>query len=277
MAGNSPSTYTPPEFLGRLPLKAALDSFGGFSGVEIDDGGTRFTAITDRGHLFRGNIEREDGRAVRITVSGDQNLPFPEHNDSDWNYVDSEGIAKLPNGRWAVSIERLHRVLILSPSGDIEYLPLSDIFSELPENGSLEALAADANGRLFAIPERPEIRNHSFPVYQYQTGGWQSVFDIPAQGHFLPVGADFGPDGWFYVLERDISGLIGFRSRVRRFQFENQILTQETVLHTTVGQFGNLEGISVWQDETGSIRLSMVSDDDFSNIRRGALVEYRLP
>lgn len=36
----------------------------------------------------------------------------------------------------------------------------------------------------------------------------------------------------------------------------------------------NLEGISVWQDPDGRIRLTMISDDNFMVFQRTEIVEY---
>ena len=90
------------------------------------------------------------------------------------------------------------------------------------------------------------------------------------------MGADFGPDGWFYLLERDFRGILGFAARVRRMKLtENGPTDEEILLTTRPLQYDNLEGISVWQDGRG-IRLTMISDDNFLFVQRTELVEYRL-
>ncbi len=78
-------------------------------------------------------------------------------------------------------------------------------------------------------------------------------------GPFLIVGADIGPDGRLYMLERDFAG-IGFRSRIRRFDLDGG--NEETMLETGLRTHDNLEGISVWQDAQG-LRLTLISDDNF--------------
>jgi hypothetical protein len=49
------------------------------------------------------------------------------------------------------------------------------------------------------------------------------------------------------------------------------------VLETKTGDFDNLEGISVWRDATGAIRVTMVSDDNFMFFQQTQLVEFSLP
>ena len=96
---------------------------------------------------------------------------------------------------------------------------------------------------------------------------------MPRRGRFLPVGLDFGPDGNLYLLERDFAG-VGFRSRVRRFGPDGG--AEQTLLQTRTGQFDNLEGISVWRDRRGGLRLTMVSDDNFRFFQQTQIVEFRL-
>ncbi len=91
------------------------------------------------------------------------------------------------------------------------------------------------------------------------------------------MGADFGHDGRLYVLERGFNGL-GFRTRVRSFDISNGIAGDEKVLFNKgIGRHDNLEGISVWRDAAGLIRLTMISDDNFRFLQQTEIVEYALP
>ena len=42
------------------------------------------------------------------------------------------------------------------------------------------------------------------------------------------------------------------------------------------GRHQNLEGLSVWRDEGGILRLTMISDDGFKSFWSTRFVEYRL-
>ncbi len=71
---------------------------------------------------------------------------------------------------------------------------------------------------------------------------------------FWPVGADFGPDGRFYLLERHLSGIFGFQSRVRSFRIDgNRISDERVVLRTATGTHDNLEGIARLAGRGGGI------------------------
>ena len=89
------------------------------------------------------------------------------------------------------------------------------------------------------------------------------------------VGADFGPDGLFYILERTVSPL-GFRSRVRRFDLNVQGLDEQVLLSTLPSKHGTFEVISVWRDSAGQTRVTMVSDNNLLSVLRSEIVEYSL-
>lgn len=90
------------------------------------------------------------------------------------------------------------------------------------------------------------------------------------------MGADFDTEGNLYLLERAFTGF-GFKSRVRRFFLDDDAVTaEETLLETAILQHDNLEGLSVWKDADGDIRLTMISDDNFNDFQRTEFVEYRV-
>jgi hypothetical protein len=114
-----------------------------------------------------------------------------------------------------------------------------------------------------------------FPVYRFKDG-WTQPFSIPRIGDYLPTAADFGPDGRLYILEREFHGLLGFQSRVRRFDI-GAIDAGQMLLETAIGQHDNLEGLSVWRDGDGALRLTMISDDNFRFFQSTQIVEYSVP
>ncbi len=135
----------------------------------------------------------------------------------------------------------------------------------------------DPQGRLITLPERSGVLTRPFPVYRLGVDGWSQPFGIRRASPFLPVGGDFGPDGKFYLLERHLSGLLGFQSRIRRFELgETSVKSEETLLVTSPGTHDNLEGVAVWQDTAGDIRITLISDDNYRAYQRTEFVEYRL-
>lgn len=263
-------------YLGSTRWQMDDPAFGGFSALEVAEDGAGFTALTDKGHAVEGRLIRDGtGRITAITAGPLTLLREIEGAPLRHRASDSEGLALAPQGGFYVSFEGMHRVRYY-PQADhpAQNVPSHPDFKDMQLNSSLEALAIDARGHLFTLPERSGALDRPFPVYRFDGQGWDIPFRLPRSGSFLPVAADFGPDGWLYLLERALTGP-GFRSRVRRFDITGDTLNAEEVLFQTgTASHDNLEGLSVWQDDQGQTRITMVSDDNFRFFQRTELVEY---
>ncbi|MCP3972104.1 MAG: esterase-like activity of phytase family protein [Rhodobacteraceae bacterium] len=266
------------EYLGTFVWTSRDKAFGGFSGLELADDGRAFVAISDKGNITRGELLR-DG----VRISGVRSGEIFELGDTDGGALDryegdSEGLAQRPDGRLYVSFEGIHRVWTYShPASEGAWLPRHGDFKGMQDNSSLEALAIGPDGALYTLPERSGRMSRPFPVYRYKHGSWGRPFSIPRRGEFLPVGADFGPDGRLYLLERHLNGIFGFLTRVRSFRVRGDRIDDERlVLETSTGTHDNLEGIALWRDKSGDIRLTMISDDNFRIFQRTEFVEYRI-
>jgi len=265
-------------YLSRFVWVSDDPMHGGFSGLELSDDGATFTAISDRGSIASGRLLREGG-----AITGVADLRFERLRDTKGAPVlvkaeDAEGLAIAPDGTLFVSFEGQHRLWSYAGFGAAaQALPVHPDFAALQLNSGLEALAIDSDGSLYTLPERSGAMSTPFPLYRYDGAGWSIPYILPRRGTHLPVAADFGPDGKFYLLERDFSGLLGFSSRVRRFTLGAEgAQDEETVLTTPNLRHGNLEGLSVWRDAAGDIRLTMVVDDNFSMFQLTEFVEYRV-
>lgn len=267
------------EFLQSFVWHNPNRAFGGFSAIDFRDNGRNFVLVSDRTTIWRGMILRDaKGRIADVALSGPTVLHDRQGKPLGTFSGDSEGVALAPDGSVFISFEELPRVAHYArDDGAAEVLPRPPAFKQMSPNGSLESLAIDARGTLYTMPERSGDRSAPFPVWRYKGGEWTQPFSIPRDGDWLPTGADFGPDGRFYLLERDFWGLLGFRSRVQVFDIAGDKITGgEVLFQTTAGVHDNLEGLSVWRDDSGAIRLTMVSDDNFSVFQRTELVEYRI-
>lgn len=281
LALDSSAAVPPPAgFISSFVMHSGNPAFGGLSGIEISDDGSRFTALSDRSHFVSGSIRRDDrGQIVEVTfgtmppLRGKGTAPLASGRN------DSEGLAIAPDGTIYVSLEGVPRVLRYRRlDGPAENLPSPPEFARLSRNGALEALAVDSAGTLYTMPE--ESRSTAgFPVWRFADGRWSHAFDLPRDGLFLPVGADFGPDGRLYILEREFHGIAGFSSRVRALTLSGsgKLVNVDTVMQSPTGLHDNLEGLSVWADPQGHLRLTMVADDNFMPWQRSEIVEYALP
>ena len=189
---------------------------------------------------------------------------------------DSEGLAIGRDGTIWISFEGLDRI---ARYDDVDRpairVPVPPDWARIQVNEGFEALAITPDGALLTLPEYAP-KGGDFPVWRYRDHHWDQPYTIHADPEWQAVGADVGPDGRLYLLERNFRGLLGFRSRVRRFGLgPDGITSTEELLSTGTLQYDNLEGISVWDDGLG-IRLTMISDDNFLPVQRTELVEYRV-
>jgi hypothetical protein len=252
--------------------------FGGFSGIEVLEDGRALVAISDRGSWARAEMVRDGARLTAVRTTGIGPLRAISGDGLRETEADAEGLARDAEGNLYVSFEVFHRIRryrdIDGPAEDIA--PHPD-FRRLQRNSALEALAIDAAGAIYAIPERSGAWERPFPVYRLANGRWDRELELRRDGTFLVAGADFGPDGRLYLLERDFRWFGGFSTRIRRFRlgpagFDDEV----TLLETGFGETDNLEGISVWRDQAGRIRVSLISDDNFLALQRTVVVEYLL-
>ncbi|MGB0798477.1 MAG: esterase-like activity of phytase family protein [Planktomarina sp.] len=274
IAGLASQAQSDTKFFGQLNLPTTSNGLGGLSGIEVDADGHRIWLISDVGTLFSGALRRDEaGRISEISDLKQGALPvvdfFPNQKK-----IDSEGLAITDTSNMFVSFELTHKVMQVLPSGGSQEVgTLPPVVTGLHVNRGLEALAVSAGGTLFAIPEDP---NHSFgytPVYSFTQAGWIEVAQLQTALGFRPTGADFGPNGDLFVLERRASSF-GFQSKVRRVDLRSG--TAQTVLHTGWGAHGNLEGIAAWEPPQGGIMLTMVADNNFLKIFPNELVEYHI-
>lgn len=272
--GTAAGTPSQARYLSDFRWSSDDPALGGLSGLELSADGQGFTAISDRGFVVQGTLRRENGRITGLSHTGFAPLRTPRGQPVRGDAVDAEGLALRDDGQLFVSFEGDPRIWSYASPQAAEALPVPDAFKAIKDNSGLESLAVDARGWLYTLPERSGDLNSAFPVYRHRPDGWDQPFDIPRRGGFLPVGADIGPDGRFYLLERVFTGL-GFQSRVRRFVLSDTSLSQEEVLlQTPTHRHDNLEGLSVWRDADGHICLTMISDDNYNFFQRTEFVEY---
>ena len=268
----------PEGFLGKYVWRGQTDGFGGFSAVEMLEGGQRFVAIGDKAVLVTGRVQRD--KAGRITgIDASPLRPLLDAKSGAalaGRRADSEGLAIDTRGAAWVSFENRPRVARLDlQTGAVSDMTSHSAFAQLARNGALEALAVDEGPVLYALPE--ESPGDSIPVYRWQNGQWDDVLSIPRRGSFVPVGADV-LEGRLYLLERAFHGIGGFASRLRRFDIGPEALTAEvTLLTTPPAMFDNLEGVSLWRDAHGRLTATMISDDNFFWLQQTQIVEVHLP
>ena len=263
-------------YLGSYTWAPSFRDAGGYSALWLAPDGPDFVTLSDRGAWIRGTLARDgDGVVSDVTVTGRGTLASEAGRRPRDKYGrDAESIAAV-DGAFYVAYEGRSRIMRFDDLDDVPVpLPVPPAFRAFDGNAGIEALAADAEGRLYAIPEASGDLRRPFPVFRYADGAWTIPFTLPRRGGFLVSGADVGPDGRLYVLEREFA-LIGFRTRIRSLTLEGG--DERTAFESTLGEHDNLEGIDVWRDATGRLRVTMISDDNQRpRFQRTEFVDYLL-
>lgn len=276
--------------LGVLPTVGTADSLEyvghfdwvseliiGVSGIEVSDDGDTFVAVGDRGFWTSGKFQREADAITGVEIGhigallGNDGYPVAARRVGDWS--DSEGLAIAPDGTAWVSFERWARVSRYDNglSGAGSWIKDHPTFYDHAENWQLEALALSPDGTLYTFSEKP--LKEGFPIYRLNGDVWEIDGYLPENDVFGLVGADFDENGDLYILERKLVVALWWQNQIRRVRLDGSL--DEILWTGERGEFGNLEGVSVWRDDDG-LRLTLVSDNNGEAGEPTQFVEFRL-
>lgn len=253
-------------------LKAAgTSAFGGLSGLDVEADG-RFVAVSDLGDLVRGRITPDgivDATIARLTDEEGQAFQGKMA-------ADAEGLAMLDDGGMAVSFEQDHRFLVYSASGRARSLP-GLVGAQVGPNAGFEALAAwrdpaTGEARLVVGAERGDAWSCGFDI-----GVCRQILvaqrDNPGSG-FRLTGLDALPDGRLIALYRSASVFTGLRASIAVVTPGAARPVRE--LARLPGPIGvdNMESIAAVPNVDGSVRLYLISDDNFAGWQRTLLLSF---
>ena len=263
---------------GRYEFGLDIPNLGGLSAIEIFDAGKSFVTISDKGKYFQGDILRTlHGSIQAIEINKNAQLLNSSGNNLSGRNTDSESLTKVINKGFYVSFESNHRVMFhksLTTEGII--LPRHEDFKKFKPNKGLEAIAANSEQEIFAIPEEPPNDSLDFPIYKLANQQWSIFARFPRSGSFLVTDATFLPDNDLLILERDYDWGAGFKMQLRILHIGNNTITGQTKLLSLNSGLYNHEGLSLWQDESKSFFLTTVSDNNFLPFIATEIREFRL-
>lgn len=273
------------ELLSVLELRADVPAFAGFSSLEVSEGGARLVALSDRGLILEAGLARPRGAVAGLTGARLSELTQDGARPPSVG-LDSEGLA-IPaadlSGPRFVSFERDARLLRLQ-GADGRLAARDPAWDALSGNTGLEALAVPPEGGLLALAEAPAPGGSQggpagwgrVPAWRIGPEGVAPAPPLPRLGDHSVTGADFGPDGRLYVLARrlDIPG--GFSFAIWRYAWaEGAARDGEILLELPAGSGAdNAEGLAAWRDETGRLRLAVITDDNFALLQRTLLFDF---
>ena len=267
------------EQVGFLNIDRNEKNYGGFSGLVIQDEGSEALILTDKSFFFVLKFQRNDDdnlmgysliRKGRILSSKGEHL--------NGRNTDSESIVIGENNNYYISFESNHRIMMHTKiEGKGVFIPKHPMFRKLSVNKGIEALAIDNEDRLIAIPEKPPLGLSDIPIFRLQNNKWEIIKYLKIMDDFLVTDAEFLPDGLLLILERKFSWTQGFKTRFRLISLNNFDNRKPiTVFTSTANQFDNLEGMALWKDKKGAIRILTVSDDNFHPLQQSEIREFFL-
>ena len=280
-------------YVGGFSFAGSDSRLKGVSGFRAVDGGERFLAVTDTGNWFAGRIARDEAGlpvgfedAVLAPIIGLDGTALGGRKYR----ADAEALT-LWRDQAVVAFEHDPRILVF---GDLSEpwksrptrLTLPVPLEELRANQGLEMLAtapagSRLHGRLVTIAEGSidEAGNLFAAVFGAPGGG---IFKLRKDEKWNVSDGDFLPDGDLLVLERRYEGLFGgLGIRIRRIPGETirpgALIDGPIIFEASLeDEIDNMEGLSVWRDDDGRVRLTLVSDDNGSLFQRNLLLEFLL-
>lgn len=253
--------------------------FGGFSGLVVTDAGRTLWAVSDRGTLWRAEIERDvEGRITGLGAPWHDRFLDNQGKPVSGFTSDSEAIAAAPDGGFFIGYESYSRVTGLNPP-DMRPTPLHafERFKTEWNNEGFEGLARRGDGSLLAVVERRDATAGGYRTYIGRGHDWRPGPILKTAPGFGASDLAIDADGALWLLERRLTWLGQFETRISTCADANGgAVDCDPVILPGSAELGNMEGLSVWHDADGRRFISLISDDNFSMLSSTAIVEYEI-
>jgi hypothetical protein len=243
----------------------------GLSDIEVRPDG-RFLAVSDEGDLVKGRIVLD--RAGRLAGLADVTLrpltgPDGTPLTGGKSDSDAEGLALWPNGDLMISFERTDRIwLYPAAGGPPRAVPSPD--APFPENEGMEALAVDPEGGPASYLVGREDTRETWTCHL--AGACSPGVRPGKDGEGSLVAARALPGGRWAFLLRDFKPMKGVTSRILITDRTGRVL--DTHMIARPATVDNFEGLAAVPRADGSIRLYIISDDNFSAAQRTLLLAF---
>lgn len=279
-------------FTGGLELNSGDERFGGWSAIEVSEGGSRLLALSDSAYWMTLQLDWSDTDQL-ISVSDTVIHPLLDQEGQALMAPndDAEGLAALSEGRFLVSFEREHRLWSYDIGDDWSQIetalpstyPAPPGVDRLRDNGGMEALAVREGG-VWAGIEHPIIDGQPHTVWSLSETQQQAHSIRLAEGYGLTALARYD-ETTLIAVERFWARDIGNRIRIVLIRDEDfrpggaATPDDETDLlaaFTPDMTVDNFEGAAVFERD-GDRYLLLISDDNYSESQRSLLLSFKLP
>jgi len=261
-------------YRGGFELVSSDSRFGGLSGLIVTRDGATLVAVSDRGWWFQATIGYDQGGNLASMNVAEllrmRSVDGQYVGAGDWS--DAEALLRLPNGELVVAFERRHRLWQYSDShAAARSMPAYSVFSDLPLNRGIEALAMLNEGRLLALAESGSS-NSSLSGWILK-GTQAEVLHYPHDGYFRPSDAARIDDHRILILERGYTEVRGVRARlmlldVRAVKAGAHLSPLPLIELGAPIPLDNFEGLAARPARGGALLLYLLSDDNYNPRQR---------
>jgi hypothetical protein len=282
-------------FLRGAELVSSDPGFGGLSGFKLLPD-NRFAAVTDTGDLVTGSVSNgQDPIVIKNALVAPVRMTGGRRA-KDMGHWDIESLACTIDGRRAaMGIERQHTLLVFDDGNTPltrpgRKVPLPGFVQAWPSNRGIEALGflperTTLGGRLIGISERSGQPDQPTEGFVMKTDGTEAFqISIRRRNGFDVTDLDFLPNGDLILLERFFSPIKGVGMQLRRIAHADikpdALLDGEVLISVMRGlledsyAIDNMEGLSIRPESDGSVRMTIVSDNNFSIAQRTLYLEF---
>ncbi len=258
--------------------------FGGWSGLRAhligDD--IQYTAISDAGWWLRGIVGKAQAKLHPFDPKAAQ------VHKSDY---DSESLIRFGQQGFLVAFEQNHRIQSVSRIGALSQRhPFSDIISGfgLSKNGGIEAMTwlTPQRGSLFMIAEKGQDSASTLPAWVLGTDMSVTKYRFKPPHNYAPTDAVTLDNGTVLILTRRYTVIDGVSMKLVKLPSsafnKNQPVGDTLLVGGVIASIkpplniDNMEGLDAVRMPDGSIRLIMISDDNFRNLQRTLMLVFEL-
>ena len=283
------------EWRGGFEIESKDRNFGGLSGLVIDKDGSRIVAVGDRGTWFAAQLSYKD--AVLDGLSDARLAPLTDRKGrpiARKTMRDAEALAidgsSLSDGL-LVGLERNPRVLRYGfdgrfPKRKASPLKIPKEMSRGPNNKELESVARLPGSQpfragLMVVSERHLDKQGNilgwivggpragrFSLRRIRDYSITDIAVVPGSSDIITLERRFTPTTGAGMLLR----LIKAKDILPGSTADGTVLFEANQLYS----IDNMEGLAVHETPDGELRLTVVSDDNFSILQRTLLLQFAL-
>ena len=281
-AGSTPFTTGRLEYLAGFAITSEAKTFGGLSGMSLSADGGIATALADTGVWFRLALRHDASGCLTAVAGGDSARLRDEHGKplTSKHVGDAESITRAADGSYYVTFEGWHRLwrykTLAAPA---KYIRAPKAMASLPGNEGVEAATQLRDGRFLLLSEGGFTDGGDLLGWLGNSKRWADLTLAPA-GTFRPTDLTALPNGDLLLLERSVSLFGGFAARLSVIAAATiapgaRLSGQELAVIKSPLPTDNFEAVAARAATDGSILIYVLSDNNFNDMERTLLLQFR--